>query len=134
MSVPPSAHLVTRLSNRNQLCSHSASCLCPCGSATQHSTTVVWWPPCLTSSHLSLQVSQLKTLTSWHGSFHLPLRCHHGTQTPSDPRPGSRHPDSAVLRLLPPVPHTCFVTLPWGHQCGSSDLSLPLRGLFYTRL
>lgn len=134
MSIPPSAHLVTRLSKPGSAL--FSLCVLPLpvrlGHTAEYNDGLV-----ASMSHILPSLSASIPVKNPHlllCSFHLPLRCHHGTETPSDPRPGSRNPDSAVLRLLPPVPHTCFVSLPRGHQCGSSDLSLPLRGLFYTQL
>lgn len=141
MPIPSLTHLVTRLElTSSQLCHHPGSCLRWSFSACTRVQwwpgpgPSTWWPRSLTPPISLLQVSLLKSLTSWHCSFHLPLRCRRDTQTPGDPSLGSRPPGSTALGLLAPVPRAFSGTLSLGHQFASSGLSLPLRGFFYTLL
>ena len=112
--------------SRAQLC--PASCILHPASAWQRPLSAMLVAPSLMSS------LSLCEYPSWHFSVHLPQRCHHGTQTPGDPRPGSS-PQTQQFRLpLLPNPTPCSTLCPLGCQFGFSGVSLPSRGFFDTLL
>lgn len=108
--------------SRAQLC--PASCILHPASA--------WQRPLF--SHAGGPISNVLPLCeypSWPFSVHLPQRCHHGTQTPGDPRLGSS-PQTQQFRLPSlPNPTTCSALCRLGCQFG---VSLPSRGFFDTLL
>lgn len=118
---------VTAWLKRIRLRPRSAGCV-----ATWRRPAVTWWPRSLTASPLPPQASLSKTLPALllSSSSEMPP-C---TQTPSDPNQTRQAvPSAAAPCLLAPTPRAGRVTPP-GTSLGSSGLSLPLRGFFYTHV